>query len=117
MCHDHAVMHCRAAERADLLLHNYDNPSERINARLMKDREQQASENKHVLRQIILAVEFLAKQGLSFRGHHDNKVDFPWKMSTGAISLLLCSFMAIGDSFLKKHLLSAKLKCTKSGKG
>ena len=76
MCHDRAVMHCRAAECADLLLRNYNNPSERIDARLMKDREQQASENKHILRQMILAIEFLAKQGLPFRGHRDDKVDF-----------------------------------------
>ena len=63
VCHDCAVMHCRAAERADLFLRNYNNPSERIDTRLMRGRDQQASENKHVLSQIILAVEFLAKQG------------------------------------------------------
>lgn len=58
VCHDSSVMHCRAAERADLFLRSYNNPSERI----MKARVQQANENKHILRQIILAVEFLAKQ-------------------------------------------------------
>ena len=76
VCHDRAVMHSQAAERADLFLRNYNNPSERIDTRLMRERDQQASENKHVLSQIILAVEFLAKQGLPFRGHRDDKVDF-----------------------------------------
>ena len=35
-----------------------------------------AEVNKHILSQIILAVEFLAKQGLAFRGHRDDNVDF-----------------------------------------
>ena len=38
MCHNHAIMHCRAAEQVDLFLHNYDNPSERIDVRLIKER-------------------------------------------------------------------------------
>ena len=76
VCHDRAVMHSRAAERADLFLRNYNNPSERIDTRLMRERDQQASENKHVLSQIILVVKFLAKQGLPFQGHRDDKVDF-----------------------------------------
>ena len=42
----------------------------------MRERDQQASEDKHVLSQIILAVEFLSKQGLPFREHRDDKVDF-----------------------------------------
>ena len=33
-------------------------------------------DNKHILRQFVLAVEFLAKQALPFRGHHEDKVDF-----------------------------------------
>ena len=35
-----------------------------------------AQENKHILSQIVLTVEFLAKQGLPLRGHRDDKVDF-----------------------------------------
>ena len=38
--------------------------------------EGKGSTSQYVLSQIILAVEFLAKQGLPFRGHWDNKVDF-----------------------------------------
>ena len=37
----------------------------------MRERDQQASENKHIISQIILAT-----QGLPFRGHQDDKVDF-----------------------------------------
>ena len=69
-------MHCHAAEKADLFLRNFNNPGERIDARLMKAREQHMEDNKHILRQIVLAVEFLAKQALTFRGRHDYGVDF-----------------------------------------
>ena len=70
---DSTVMHYRAAESVDPFLRNYMYPSERIDSRLMKSRDQ---ENKHILRQIVLATEFLAKQALRFRGHRDDKVDF-----------------------------------------
>ena len=107
--HDRAVMHCRAAERADLFLWNYSNPSERIDARLMSERDQQANENKHVLRQIILlAVEFLAKQALPFRGHRDDKVDFSIEDANRGNFIATLQLMAKGDSILNKHLLSGK---------
>ena len=44
--------------------------------RAEKSKENQISQNNEVLKQIVLAVEFLAKQGLPFRGHRDDKVDF-----------------------------------------
>ena len=108
VCHDHALMHCRAAERADLFIRNYNNPDERIDARLMKEKDQQASENKHILRQIILAVEFLAKQALPFRGHRDDKVDFSIEDANRGNFIATLQLMAKGDSILHKHLLSAK---------
>ena len=74
----------------------------------MKEREQQASENKHVLSQIILAVEFLAKQGLPFRGHRDDKVDFLAEDINQGNFIATLQFMAKGDSILNKYLLSAK---------
>ena len=69
------AMHRHATIRADTFLHTYSNPSARIDSRLMKQQEELAKENKHILQQIILTIEFLAKQGLSFRGHRDDKVD------------------------------------------
>ena len=104
VCHDRAVMH----SRADLFLRNYNNPSERIDTRLMRERDQQASENKHVLSQIILAVEFLAKQGLPFWGHRDDKVDFSTEDVNRGNFIATLQLMAKGDSVLNNHLLTAK---------
>ena len=72
--YEQTVIHCRAAERVDLFLRNFLSPEERIDSRLMKQRSQQAEENRYVLRQIVLAVEFLAKPTLPFRGHCDDRV-------------------------------------------
>ena len=73
----------------------------------MRERDQQESENKHVLRQIILVVEFLAKQGLPFRGHRD-KVDFSAEDTNRGNFIATLQLMAKGDSILNNHLLTAK---------
>ena len=82
----------------------------------MKDREQQVSENKHVLHEIILAVEFLVKQGLSFRGHCDNKVDFSVEDVNRGNFITTLQLMAKGDSILMNHLISAKLSAKYTSK-
>ena len=53
-------MHYHSTEKADLFVQNFLNPS--------KQAEQERN-NKEVLRLIVTAVEFLAKQGLPFRGN------------------------------------------------
>ena len=73
VCHEQTSMRCHAAERADFFIRNFNSPSERVDSRVMKEREQQVDENKHILCQMFLAIEFLAKQALPFRGHHDDK--------------------------------------------
>ena len=56
-------MHCCATERV--------HSSQRIDTRLRRQSDQLAEENKHILFRITLAVEFLAKQDLAFRGHRE----------------------------------------------
>ena len=74
----------------------------------MKESEQQVEENKHVLRQIIFAVEFLAKQALLFRGHHEDKVDFSSEDTNRGNFIVTLQLMSNGDSILHKHLLHSK---------
>ena len=59
-----------------LLILGVRNPDSRIDVRLMAHSDQQVKENKEILRQLVMAVEFLAKQALPFRGHRDHNVDF-----------------------------------------
>lgn len=106
--HDSTVMHHHAAERVDLFLRHYTHPSERVDYKLMKCKDQLADENKHILKQIILATEFLAKQGLPLRRHRDDKVDFSVDDVNRGNFVATLQLMAKGDSILKQHLLSAK---------
>ena len=74
----------------------------------MKERNQLTCENKHVLLQIIFAVEFLAKQALPFRGYRDDKVDLSIEDSNRGNFVATLQLMAKGDDILHKRLLSAK---------
>ena len=76
VCHEKSTMHCHATNQADLFLLSVRNPDSRIDVRLMGLSDQQVKENTEIPRQIVMAVEFLAKQGLAFRGQRDDKVNF-----------------------------------------
>ena len=64
-------------------------------------------DNKHV-RQIVLAIEFLAKQALAFRGHCDDKVDFSKEGTNRGNFIATLQLLVKGDIILQKHLLCAK---------
>ena len=76
-CHEQSVIHKYATHQADLFKQTFENPDRnRVDSQLATSIANQAIENKENLRQIVLAVEFLAKQGLDFRGRRDDCVDF-----------------------------------------
>ena len=101
-------MHQRALELADLFKQNFKNPAKRIDSRLMKQKVQQEEENKEILRQIVLAVEFLAKQALPLRGHRDDKVDFTNKDINRGNFIAVLQLLAKRNDILRKHLQIAK---------
>lgn len=107
-CHDNTVMHHRATEKVDFFLRNNSHLNERINSRLLREGDKLAEENKHILCQIISAVEFLAKQGLTSRGHRDDKVDFSSEDTNRGNFVATLQLMAKTDPILNKHLASAK---------
>ena len=90
------------------ILRLLENPDRyRVDSQLATSVANQAIENKQILRQINLAVEFPAKQGLAFRGHHDNHVDFSsYEINRGNF-IALAQLLAKGNNPLQKHLLSS----------
>ena len=46
---------------------------------LAKNRSELEKQNREILWQIVFAVEFQAKQGLSFIGHEGDKVNFTYQ--------------------------------------
>ena len=55
-----------------------------------------------------MAVDFVAKQGLGFRGHRDDKVDFTNEDMNRGNFIATLQLMAKENSVLQKHLSSAK---------
>ena len=70
--------------------------------------DQHVKENTEILRQIVMAVEFLAKQGLAFRGHRDDKIDFTNEDMNRGNFIATLQLMAKENSVLQKYLSSAK---------
>ena len=97
-------MHCHAAERADVFLRNFNNPSERIDTR---QRNQLADENNHILCQ-----EFLTEQALPFRGHRDDKVDFSIEKTNLGNFVATLQLMAKGIAFCKSISLLKGMQST-----
>lgn len=106
--HSNSIMHNRATERVDIFLRNTSHSMERIDSRLLLQSDQMAQENKHILSQIVLTVEFLAKQGLPLRVHRDDKVDFTREDKNRDNFIAVLQYKAKSDLLLMKHLISAK---------
>ena len=106
--HSNSIMHNQATERVDLFLRNTSHSMEKIDSRLLLQSDQMAQENKHILSQIVLTVEFLAKQGLPLRGHRDDKVDFTREDKIRGKFIAALQYKAKSDPLLMKHLISAK---------
>ena len=105
--HEKSGMHRHATEKVDFFVRGFQDPSERIDIRLLKQQAEQEKINKEVLRLIVLAVEFLAKQGLAFRGNNDDKVDFSDESFNRGNFIATLQLLAKGNSILQNHLLSS----------
>ena len=102
--HNNSIMHNHSTEKAASFHHNFSNPAERVDCQLTKQGDQLASKNKL----IVLAVEFLAKQGLPFRGHGDDKVDFSSEKTNRGNFIATLQLLPKTDPILNKHLVSAQ---------
>ena len=104
--HAESDMHHGAVLQADLFRLNFENPSARVDSRIMLKEVDQQEENKTVLRKIATAVDFLAKQGLPLRGHRDDKVDFSNKdvnqgENIATLRLLSQKSLSFKDNFFR----------------
>ena len=100
--------HQECLQDADILKATIDNPTSRID--IMTDNSLQArmNENKHIIRQIVRAIIFLAKQGLPFRGDVECSLQSN-KKNPGNFLALLKNYAAT-DEALFNHLNTPKAK-------
>ena len=106
--HENNSVHRSAAEKVDFFLQSFQNPSARIDHRLLNEQVEQEKANKEILRLIVHAVEFLAKQGLPFRGNGEDKAEFADESKNRGNFVATLQLLAKGNSMLQKHLLQAK---------
>ena len=65
------LYHLDCVQYTDILKNIIDNPASCIDVMANSDIQMRMDENRHIIRQIVRAILFMGKQGLSFRG--DNK--------------------------------------------
>ena len=106
--HEKSAMHRYAAEKADIFAQNFRNPDTRVDNRLLKQQAEQEQQNKEILCQVVLAVEFLAKQGLPFRGNKDDKVDFADESVNRGNFIALLQLLGKFSNNLQNHLFLGK---------
>jgi hypothetical protein len=77
-----------------------ENPASRIDVLTNSTLQAQITENKHILRQIVRTILFLAKQGMAFRGDVE---DISSNKNPGNF-LALLAMLAENDGILHGHL-------------
>ena len=108
VCHNNNEYHNKATEKADLFILNFITPSSIIDSQLLKQQEQQASTNREILHQIIYSVEFLAKEGVAFQGHRDNKVDYSDTSINRGNFIATLQLLSKSNTTLENHLLTCR---------
>ena len=104
--HSKLSYHRDALQSADVLKTTIENPSSRIDVIVSSALQSRIAENKHILKQIVHAILFLAKQGLPFRGVAE---DVRSQKNPGNF-LALLKMLAESDSLLHSHLYQPRAK-------
>ena len=104
--HSKHLYHLTALQSADIVKMTIEKPSSRIDILANSALQARIKENKHILRQIVCAVHFLAKQGMAFRGDVE---DISSNKNPGKF-LALLAMLAENDSVLHGHLYQPRAR-------
>ena len=104
--HAKLVYHRQAVQSADILKETIDNPNSRLDVMSSSILQSNITENKHIFKQIVRAIEYLAKQGLAFRGHRERTES----TSNPGNFLSLLRVFSEDDDVLRTHLQKPKVK-------
>lgn len=98
--------HKDCLQDADILKATVDNPASRIDVMASSTLQVQMEENRQIMKQIVRAIVYLGKQGMSLRGDVE---DVNLKRNPGNFLSLLKDY-AESDPILHKHLYTPKAK-------
>ena len=101
--------HMTASMRMSEFLATYKHPSQAVNTRLDIQAQKQLEDNQHVLESLFKIVLLLGKQGLAFRGHRDDQVEWQEQIDheNRGNFVEMVKFRAETDEALRKHLQNA----------
>ncbi len=103
--------HLTACTKMREFLATYEHPSQAINTRLDDVAQKQLEENQQVIESLFKIVMLLGKQGLAFRGHRDDNVEWTEQTDEECENqgnfIELVRFRAETDTALRKHLSNA----------
>ena len=98
--------HLTACTKMNEFIVQHRSPSSAINVRLDNEAKKQMEANKQVIESLLKVVMLLGKQGLPFRGHRDDKIDWVDTDSEENPGNLV-HFRAETDAVLNDHLKEA----------
>lgn len=106
--HAKVEYHITAMAKMKEFLARHQNPSQRIDAVLDKEAQKQMEDNQTVVKSLLKVVMLCGKQGLAFRGHRDDKIDWlslhdDLHQNEGNF-IELVRFRAETDEALRRHL-------------
>ena len=116
VCHEQSQMHRNSEQLVDVFIQTERNPNARVDTQLLAQADHQSQTNKEILREIVLAAEFLSKQGLPFRGHRDDKVDFDEEKTNKGNFIATLQLLGKSNPILQNHLVSAQRNAKYSSK-
>ena len=106
--HGKLEYHLASLAKMSEFLARYENPSQAIDNILLTETQKRISNNENVIRSLLKIVLLMGKQGIAFRGHRDDCVN--WVDGTEGSSsnqgnfVELVRFRAETDDVLAKHL-------------
>lgn len=98
--------HHRCIQDAEILTSIIETPQSHIDVSISTTLSQRIQDNKLIIHEIVRAILFLAKQGLPFRGYHE---DLSLDKNPGNFLAILKVF-AENDEVLRQHLSNPRAK-------
>lgn len=100
--------HLNCSADADTLHRTVVAPSSRIDVLTVSSIQERITENTHILKQIVRAIVYLSRQGLTLRGDNEDPSDDD-KHNPGNF-LALLKFFSADDQILRQHLAQPRLR-------
>lgn len=110
--------HLRAMTTMKEFIDRFENPTQAIDVMMQSRLQQLMERNQHVIESLLKIVLFCGKQGLAFRGHRDDRIDWSQESPSNEGNFVqLVRFRAETDPVLASHLKESPKNACYTSKG